>query len=151
MSPELISWLALTTKMAVTALFVTAATIIAERLGAMVGALVATLPVSAGPVYVFLALDHDATFISASAVTSLALNAATAVFITVYVLTAQRRSLWVSMSLAFSAWLSAALALGAVAWTAFPIRFQRDCLLALLSHCQAILSRAHANDDTPLV
>jgi hypothetical protein len=119
-SPELISWLALTTKMAVTALFVTAATIIAERLGAIVGALVATLPVSAGPIYLFLALDHDATFISASAVTSLALNAATAIFVTVYVLTAQRHSLWVSMSLAFSAWLSAALALGAVAWTAFP-------------------------------
>jgi hypothetical protein len=65
-SPELISWLALTTKMAVTALFVTATTIITERLGAIVGALVSTLPVSAGPVYVFLALDHDATFISAS-------------------------------------------------------------------------------------
>ena len=119
-SSELISWLALTTKMAVTALFVTAATIIAERLGAIVGALVATLPFSAGPVYVFLALDHDATFISASALTSLALNGATAIFLTVYVLAAQRRSLWISISLAFSAWLSAALALGAVAWTAFP-------------------------------
>jgi hypothetical protein len=57
---------------------------------------VATLPVSAGPVYVFLALDHDATSISASAVVSLALNAATAVFVTVYVLMAQRRSLWIS-------------------------------------------------------
>jgi hypothetical protein len=119
-SPELISWLALTAKMAVTALFVSAATIIAERLGAVVGALVATLPVSAGPVYVFLALGHDATFISASAVTSLALNAATAIFVTVYVLAAQRRSLWLCMSLAFSAWLLSALALGAVAWTAFP-------------------------------
>jgi hypothetical protein len=53
MSPELVFWLALTTKMAVTALFVSVATIIAERLGAAVGALVATLPVSAGPVYVF--------------------------------------------------------------------------------------------------
>src|SRR5262245_12393796 len=85
MSPELVFWLALTTKMAITALFVSVATIIAERLGAAVGALVATLPVSAGPVYVFLALDHDATFISASAVVSLALNAATAVFVTVCV------------------------------------------------------------------
>ena len=67
MSPELMMWFVLATKMAVTALFVTAATIIAERLGATVGALVATLPVSAGPVYVFLALDHDSTFISSSA------------------------------------------------------------------------------------
>jgi hypothetical protein len=45
MSPELVFWLALTTKMAVTALFVSVATIIAERLGAAVGALVPTLPV----------------------------------------------------------------------------------------------------------
>ena len=137
--------------MAVTAVFVTAATIIAERLGAIVGALVATLPVSAGPVYVFLALDHDATFISASAVTSLVLNAATAIFVTVYVLTAQRRSLWVSMSLAFSAALGR-FGPGCRRLDCFSrIRFQRDCLLALLLHCQAILSRAHANDDNPLV
>jgi hypothetical protein len=34
MSPELMMWFVLATKMAVTALFVTAATIIAERLGA---------------------------------------------------------------------------------------------------------------------
>ena len=53
MSPELMFWLMLATKMAVTAVFVTIATTIAERLGAMTGALVATLPVSAGPVYVF--------------------------------------------------------------------------------------------------
>jgi hypothetical protein len=58
-SPErlqLMFWFALATKMVVAALFVSVATIVAERLGAMVGALVATLPVSAGPVYVFLAL-----------------------------------------------------------------------------------------------
>jgi hypothetical protein len=41
MSPELMFWFALVTKMAITALFVSAATIIAERLGAAVGALVA--------------------------------------------------------------------------------------------------------------
>jgi len=118
MSPELAFWLALATKMAVTALFVSIATIIAERLGAIVGALVATLPVSAGPVYVFLALDHDAAFISASAAASLAFNAATAIFLTTYVLIAQRRSLWLSVSVAFVVWLTATLALGAFHWTA---------------------------------
>ena len=118
MSPELMFWFALASKMAITALFVSVATIMAERLGAAVGALVATLPVSAGPVYVFLALDHDASFISASAVVSLALNAATAIFVTVYVLVAQRRSLWISVSLAFTAWLAATLALGPVQWSA---------------------------------
>ena len=66
----------------------------------------------------FLALDHDASFISASAVASLALNAATAIFITVYVLVAQRRSLGISVCLAFAAWLATTLALGPVRWTA---------------------------------
>ena len=59
-----------------------------------------TLPVSASPVYVFLALDHNSTFISSSAVASLALNSATAIYLTVYVLIAQRRSMWLSISLA---------------------------------------------------
>ena len=117
-SPDLMFWFALATKMAITALFVTVATIIAEKLGAVVGALVATLPVSAGPVYLFLALDHDPTFISASAVASLAMNAATAVFVTAYVRMAQRRSLWISVSLAFIAWLATTLVLSSVRWTA---------------------------------
>jgi hypothetical protein len=116
--PELTFWVTLVIKMAITALFVSAATMIAERMGAAVGALVATLPVSAGPVYVFLALDHDASFISVGAVARLALNAATAVFVTVYVLVAQRRALWTSVCLAFTAWLATASALGPVHWTA---------------------------------
>src|SRR5262249_54558393 len=106
-------------KMAVTALFVSVATVIAERLGPTVGALVATLPVSAGPVYVFLALDHDTAFISASAVASLALNAGTAIYITIYVLPAQRHTILISASLAFAAWLAAALPLSLVHWVAW--------------------------------
>lgn len=126
MSPELMFWLMLATKMAVTAVFVTIATTIAERLGAMTGALVATLPVSAGPVYVFLALDHDPSFISSSALASLALNAATAIYVTVYVLIAQRRSMWFSVSLAFATWLAAVFLLSPVhwnVWSAFILNF----------------------------
>jgi hypothetical protein len=118
-SAELVFWFELAIKMAVTALFVSVATIIAERLGATVGALVATLPVSAGPVYVFLAIDHDAAFISASAVTSLALNAATAIYLTIYVLLAQRHTIWASSSSAFAVWLVAALVLSLIHWTAW--------------------------------
>ena len=50
--------------MAVTAGFLLAATITAERAGPLIGGLVATLPISAGPVYIFLSLDHDAQFIA---------------------------------------------------------------------------------------
>jgi hypothetical protein len=131
MSPELAFWFMLTTKMALTALFVSLATITAERLGATVGALVATLPVSAGPVYVFLAVDHDAAFISASAVASLALNAATSIFVTVYVLIAQQRSLWISVSLAFAAWLATAVALSPIQWTAWRASVLNVVVLAL--------------------
>ena len=84
MPPDLYFALTLVVKMAVTAGFVLAATITAERAGPLVGGLVATLPIGAGPVYVFLALDHDAHFIAQSAVASLALNAINAIFAVVY-------------------------------------------------------------------
>jgi hypothetical protein len=131
MSPELIFWFMLVTKMAVTALFVSFVTITAERLGTTAGALIATLPVSAGPVYVLLAVDHDSAFISMSAVSSLALNAATAIFITVYVLFAQQRSLWFSVSLALAAWLATAVTLAFVHWTGCSASVLNVAVLAL--------------------
>jgi len=104
-------------KMAITAGFVLAATITAERAGPLVGGLVATLPLGAGPVYVFLALDHDAHFIAQGAVASLAINAANAVFALCYALLAQRRSLIVSLPGAFLAWLVFALTVHAMMWS----------------------------------
>jgi hypothetical protein len=71
--------------MAVTAGFVIVAAMVAERAGAAIGALIATLPVAAGPSYVFLALDYDASFISQSAIGSIAAHAATAVFSLAYI------------------------------------------------------------------
>ena len=70
MPPDFYFALTLIVKMAVTAVFVVAATVTAERAGPLVGGLVATLPFGAGPVYVFLALDHDAHFIAQSAINS---------------------------------------------------------------------------------
>ena len=64
MSPDLLFWLSLLLKMAVTAGFVVGAAMVTERVGPTIGALVATLPIAAGPAYVFLALDHDSEFIS---------------------------------------------------------------------------------------
>src|SRR5512136_1612664 len=109
MPPDLYFALTLIVKMAITAGFVLAATITAERAGPLVGGLVATLPIGAGPVYVFLALDHDAHFIAQSAVASLAINAANIVFALVYALLAQQRSLTVSLPGAFIVWLAFAL------------------------------------------
>ena len=75
-SPELIFILTLGVRMAITAAFVVSASVITERSGPVIGALIATLPISAGPSYVFLALDHDASFIAQGALSSLPINAA---------------------------------------------------------------------------
>src|SRR5262245_13839213 len=105
MDPEFAFWFTLATRMVVTAVFVVFATWAAERAGALVGALVATLPISAAPAYVFLALDHDATFIAATALASLSTNAANMAFCAVYTVVAQSRGLAVSLSAALTAWL----------------------------------------------
>jgi len=117
MPPDLYFALTLIVKMAITAGFLLAATVIAERFGPLVGGLVATLPISAGPVYIFLALDHDAHFIAQSALGSLVTNAYNVIFALTYALLAQKRSLSVSLSGAFAVWAALMWAGGAVAWT----------------------------------
>jgi len=117
MSPELYFALTLIVRMAVTAAFLLAATVTAERAGPLVGGLVATLPISAGPVYIFLALDHDAHFIAQSALGSLVTNALNVIFALTYALLAQKRSLSVSLSGAFAGWIALAWATGFVQWT----------------------------------
>src|SRR5476651_2468195 len=109
--------LTLIVKMAITAGFVLAATVTAERAGPLVGGLVATLPLGAGPVYVFLALDHDAHFIAASAVNSLAINTVNVIFALTYALLAQKRSLAVSLPAAMATWAVLAWAVHEIAWT----------------------------------
>src|SRR5664279_2241202 len=97
MPPDLYFALTLIVKMLITAGFVLVATTTAERAGSLVGGLVATLPLGGGPVYVFLALDHDSHFIAASALNSLAINAVNVIFALTYALTyallAQKRPL----------------------------------------------------------
>ena len=50
MSPETYFVVTLIIRMAVTAAFLLAATVTAERAGPLIGGLVATLPISAGPI-----------------------------------------------------------------------------------------------------
>ena len=117
MSPDLYFALTLIVKMAVTAVFLLVATITAERAGPLIGGLVATLPISAGPVYIFLALDHDAHFIAQSALGSLVTNAVNVVFALTYALLAQKRNLAMSLGGAFAGWVALIWAAGLVAWT----------------------------------
>src|ERR1700760_3734274 len=117
MSPELTFLLTLGFRMAITAAFVVSASIITERSGPAIGALVATLPISAGPSYVFLALDHDAAFIAQGALASLPINAATIVLSLTYVVLAQRHGALLSCGAAVAVWFALALIIRSVNWT----------------------------------
>lgn len=107
----------LAVKMAVTAAFVVTAALIAERVGALVGAMVATLPIAAGPAYILLSLDHDAQFIADSTVASLAAHAATGVFGTTYVFAAQRHPVFVAVPVALGVWFACAFLIRSVEWS----------------------------------
>ena len=117
LSPDLVFILTLGFRMAITAAFVVSASVITERSGPVIGALVATLPISAGPSYVFLALDHDAGFIAEGALASLPVNAATIWLALTYVLLAQRRGIAVSCGVAVAVWVTLAGLSRTVHWS----------------------------------
>ena len=117
MSPELAFILTLALRMAITAAFVVTASIVTERSGPVIGALIATLPISAGPSYVFLALDHDAAFIAEGALASLPINAATIFLGLTYVVLAQRHGALLSCLAAVAVWLVLATIIRSVQWS----------------------------------
>src|SRR5580692_1625041 len=117
MSPDLHFLFLLALRMAVAAAFVVTASFITERAGAVVGALIATLPISAGPSYVFLALDHDAAFIAEGALASLPINAATIFLGLTYVLLAQRHHALVSWSAGAAVWILLAALSRTIHWS----------------------------------
>src|SRR6201991_620087 len=117
MSPEFHFFLILLFRMAITAAFVVSASIITERSGPVLGALVATLPISAGPSYVFLALDHDAAFIAEGALASLPVNSATIFLALTYSVLAQRHGVLLSAGSAVIVWLALAAIIRSVPWS----------------------------------
>jgi hypothetical protein len=118
MSSDFVFWLALAVKLVLTAGIVVTASFVTERAGPLIGALVVTLPVTVWPAYVFLSLDHDATFIAESVVGGLAMNAVSGIFMLIYIVLAQRRGLAVSLLTALASWLILAVLARFVAWTA---------------------------------
>jgi hypothetical protein len=117
MSPELAFILTLALRMAVAAGFVVTASAITERSGPAIGALIATLPISAGPSYLFLALDHDAAFIAEGALASLSINAATMFLCLTYVVLAQRHGALASFFGAVAVWIGLAALERTVQWS----------------------------------
>src|SRR6516164_4992344 len=119
MPPDLSFWLELVFKMAMTAAVVVFISIVVERSGPFIGALIAALPTAAGAAYVILAIEHPPAFIAASAVGSMAIGAAVAIFAAVYAVLAQRHGLVLSFGLSLLAWFACAALLRQVSWTPF--------------------------------
>ena len=117
MSIDLHFILFLLLRMAIAAAFVVTASVITERSGPVIGALIATLPVSAGPSYVFLAIDHDAAFIAQGALSSLPVNAATIFMCLTYVVLSQRHSVLTSCGSAFAVWIAIASIIKQFDWS----------------------------------
>ena len=117
MSLNLLLWLAFALKITVTAVFVVTCSLITERAGALIGALVVTLPASAGPAYVFLAIEHDASFVAGAAIGGLVMVAVNTVFCLIYAAAAQRHGIVASFAAAFATWIVLALLTGSLTWT----------------------------------
>jgi uncharacterized membrane protein (GlpM family) len=109
--------LELSAKMVLTATIVVVISVVVERSGPLVGALIAALPTAAGAAYIILAFEHPPEFIAASAVGSAAATAVVSIFAYTYSVIAQRHGLALSMSIAMAVWFVAAAALRMVVWT----------------------------------
>jgi hypothetical protein len=97
-------WYGLALKIAMTASIVVIASVIVERSGPLVGALIASLPTAGGAAMIILAVEHPPEFIAASVVGSIVSNGICAVFALTYAALAQRKSLLVSIGGAFLVW-----------------------------------------------
>ena len=117
---DLVPWLPIAVKALTTALIVITASVAAEALGPVWGAIIACLPVAAGPAYVFLNLQHGPDFVVASTLSSAAANAAIGLFLIVHGLMSRRFPLWLSLGSAIGVWLVTSLAMLPLVWT--PLR-----------------------------
>ena len=99
-----IFWYGLALKIAMTAGIVVAASVIVERSGPFIGALIAALPTAGGAALIILAVEHPPEFIANGMVGSLIANASCAVFALTYATLAQKRSLPLSLGLALLVW-----------------------------------------------
>lgn len=117
-APVLMFALALLLKIAMTATIVVAASIVVERSGPFIGALIASLPTAGGAALIILAIEHPPAFIAQSAVGSIVSNAVVAIFALTYAALAQRRSLPVSLGIAYLVWFALAFLTAFIEWTA---------------------------------
>jgi uncharacterized membrane protein (GlpM family) len=109
-------WFGLALKVVMTSTIVVAASLVVERSGPFVGSLIASLPTAGGAALIILAIEHTPAFIAAGAVGGMVSNALVAIFALTYATLAQRRSLLVSLGLAYLVWFICAALSRVVDW-----------------------------------
>jgi uncharacterized membrane protein (GlpM family) len=109
---------ALLLKIVMTAGIVVAASVVVERSGPFIGALIASLPTAGGAALIILAWEHPPQFIADGVIGSLVANAACALFALTYAALAQRNSLPLSLGGAFLVWLGAVFLARLFDWSA---------------------------------
>ncbi|MGL5445867.1 MAG: hypothetical protein ACRDBL_00985 [Rhabdaerophilum sp.] len=104
-------------KMAVAAAIVVSVSMIAERSKPFIAAMIATLPVSAGPALVFLAMGHDDAFMRGALLGSLVTNIALVFFFVAYGWLSGRFAVVGALGGAFLVWLLIGVLLRQIPWT----------------------------------
>lgn len=122
--------LLLLSKMGIAATIVVAVSVIAEKSKPFLAAMVATLPVSAGPALVFLAMSHDEAFMAQALVGSLVTNLALTFYIGGYGWLAQRFSVFPALGGALLLWLAGAFLLKQLPFT-LPVALVANVLVYL--------------------
>jgi hypothetical protein len=116
-SPEMMFLFALLLKVVMTVFIVVAASVVVERSGPFVGALIASLPTAGGAAMIILALEHPPDFIAQSVIGSIVSIAVCCVFALIYAVLAQRHGLPFSLSVAYLVWLVGIIFGRLIDWT----------------------------------
>jgi len=113
---------------------VVSASVLAEAAGPFWGGLIVSLPISAGPAYVMLGLQHDAAFIATSALGSLAANAVSILYMLAIILLAPRVRWPYAVAGALALWFVGAWLVRQSSWTLVGV-----CLLNIAVFAIALL------------
>lgn len=111
-------WFGLALKIVMTASIVVVASVVVERSGPFIGALIAALPTAGGAAMIILAVEHDAHFIAQSAIGSMVANAVVPLFALTFAVLAPRHRLLPSLGGAMLVWLCGVFLSRLVPWTA---------------------------------
>ena len=126
-----------------------AASLAAERAGVLLAAVIVTLPLNAGPGFLFVALETSPEFLARGALASFSATFAVHTFTTVYAWTSGRlKGFWLIWLAAVVAWLAISVPLLSLHLTLVPATLLIACSFAL-SHL--LRDRRYDQGKTPVI